>query len=333
MTFHGICETLLFLTGKDSLAQQTQTRMPIWYCVMLLIAIVSLAGAWYLSHRNRQWIRETIGPRQLLSAIGLMILFECLTYLFWVVIRDGQIGTQGYILFLLQGYCFMTLWLQNLLFQKSAMYRELITLDLLSKQREKQFQISKDNMELINRKCHDLKHQVAALRHVMESEQSRAYMKELEDALELHDARVETGNETLDTLLTEKRLHGVKNGIQIHCVADGAQLSFLDPVDLYTIFGNAMDNAMECVERIANPKKRQIDVLIYRQQQFVMVNILNPLEDTLEFEDGLPKTTKSDKRYHGYGLKSIAHTAKQYGGVLTVAVEDDCFSLKLLFPR
>ena len=52
----------------------------------------------------------------------------------------------------------------------------------------------------------------------------------------------------------------------------------------------------------------------------------------LEFEDNLPVTTKHDKAYHGYGLRSIKNSVKKYNGVFQVKIKDGCFCLKILFP-
>jgi len=136
----------------------------------------------------------------------------------------------------------------------------------------------------------------------------------------------------LDTVLTEKSLYCEANHIAIHCVADGTGLEFIDAVDLYTVFGNALDNAIECVQQIEPAEKRMIDVLICREVGCLVVHIRNSMEGKLDFVDGLPRTTKEDNGYHGYGLKSIRHTVEQYGGHMNVKAENGWFSLKLLIP-
>jgi len=106
----------------------------------------------------------------------------------------------------------------------------------------------------------------------------------------------------------------------------------MDPVDLYTVFGNALDNAIEGVQSQQMPEKRMIDVLICTEKNCLVVQVLNPVTEGLIFVDGLPLTTKGDTEYHGYGLKSIRHTVKQYGGHMNVKVDAGWFSLKLLIP-
>ena len=64
----------------------------------------------------------------------------------------------------------------------------------------------------------------------------------------------------------------------------------------------------------------------------VTLNIHNSFEGNLMFENGLPKTTKKDEIFHGYGMKSIKMIVEKYDGNLTVAVKDGIFNLDILFP-
>ena len=50
------------------------------------------------------------------------------------------------------------------------------------------------------------------------------------------------------------------------------------------------------------------------------------------FENGLPVTTKADRVYHRYGLKSIRYTAEKYGGSMAVEASDGWSQLTLLLP-
>ena len=141
-----------------------------------------------------------------------------------------------------------------------------------------------------------------------------------------------TAQEALDTLLTEKSLYCEAHGIKISCVVDGKSLAFLDPVDLYAILGNALDNAVEGVSGFSDKTKRLIDLAVYTRNQFLVITVSNPVEGELQFLGGLPVTTKKDRGYHGFGLRSIRHTVKQYGGHINVSVEHGTFLLKMIIP-
>ncbi len=276
--------------------------------------------------------RYRVGPRQTTSAVLLFVLFEFLTAGILRAYNSILPPPQGVLMLMCEFYCLTILYLQNALFKNSAIQKELTALDLLWHQQKEQYDLAKENIALINRKCHDLKHQVRALRDMADNDQRRKYLDEIDDSIRIYESIVKTGSEVLDTILTEKSLRCKEKDIQIHCIADGSRMGFLDPVDVYTIFGNAIDNAMEEVQKFADHDKRQIDVLIHVRQQFLVISITNPLTAAPSFQDGLPKTTKGNNGYHGFGLKSVQHTVGKYGGNLTIGTEDGCFTLKILFP-
>lgn len=295
--------------------------------VLLYVAIALTIARWmpYKGHYD-------VGPRQFVSALFLLVIFELLFNLMFSADSELVDSGQAISLLLVQVYCATVLYLQNELFKKSAMRQELETLDRLWHQQKEQYSLAKENIALINRKCHDLKHQVAAMRTIAGPEEREKYLREVEDSVRIYEAIMQTGNEVLDTVLTEKSLLCEANEIKVNCVADGRQLTFMDPVDLYAMFGNAIDNAIESVKHCKDPGMRFIDVQVYVERQFLIIHISNPLQGSLTFQDGLPVSTKPNNGYHGFGLKSIRHTAEKYGGHLTVEVEDGCFHLRVLIP-
>ena len=154
----------------------------------------------------------------------------------------------------------------------------------------------------------------------------------MEDSVRIYEAIVKTGNDVLDTILTEKSLYCKDREIQVSCVAEGKQMDFVNTIDLYAILGNALDNAIEAVEKFEEREKRQIDVLIYRKQNFLVINIMNPIPERLVYEEELPVTTKGDRKFHGFGLRSIQYLVRKYDGVVNISEEDGCVSLKILMP-
>ena len=86
------------------------------------------------------------------------------------------------------------------------------------------------------------------------------------------------------------------------------------------------------MKKIADPDKRLIHVSVSRQKGFLRIRVENCYEGDIKFENGLPATTKRDKRYHGYGIKSIHNTARKYGGSVTISAEKGWFELRVLIP-
>jgi len=299
---------------------------------LLAVTLVGMGGtlARWMPYKGRYHT----GPRQFSFALALWCI-SLLADLFWSIWNPSPDRlTDWILLILIKFYCVTVLYLQHGLFQKSAIRQELAMLNTLWMQQKAQYDLSKENIALINRKCHDLKHQIRAMRTMAAEGPREQYLQEIEQSVRIYDVLAKTGNEVLDTVLTEKSLVCEANGIQANCVADGRLLAFMDPVDLYTIFGNALDNAIESVSTIEDRTRRIIDVQVYSEKQMLVIQIINPIQQELVFDsEDLPVTTKEQNGYHGFGLRSIRYTTKKYGGFMTVKVEGGAFYLRLLLPR
>ncbi len=195
-----------------------------------------------------------------------------------------------------------------------------------------QYKQSKESIDLINYRYHDLKHQIAFLRSESDPKKREAFLDRMEDEIRQYEAQNKTGNSVLDTVLTTKSLYCAKNGITFTCVADGTLLSFMDVTDICSIFGNALDNAIECEMKIPEQEKRLIHVTVSRQKSFLILRFENYYEEALSYEEGHLVTTKKEKSCHGYGLKSIRYTVNKYDGAVSINTQENWFDLKILIP-
>lgn len=195
----------------------------------------------------------------------------------------------------------------------------------------RQYRISKESMDIINHKCHDLKHQVAAFNHLLDGQKKEEVLEEWKRSVSDYDSVMHTDNDALDALLTEKWRYCESADIQWTCVADGRALDFIDPVDLYTLLGNALDNAIEAVKELKEPERRFLALRIKRQGELVFLQIENYCVGGIAFQDGCPLTTKENKEEHGFGIQSIRFVVEKYHGYLNMSEEDNIFTLSILF--
>jgi sensor histidine kinase regulating citrate/malate metabolism len=195
------------------------------------------------------------------------------------------------------------------------------------------YQSYKDSLDLINRKYHDLKHQIIALRAERDEDKRRDFLDQMESEIKAFEAQNKTGNIVLDTILTTKALYCQSRGISLTVVADGAELNFMSTSDLASLFGNMLDNAVQSAEKLPDKERRLITLTVAHQKGFILIKTENYFEGDMVFADGLPKTTKFNTDYHGYGLKSIREIAKKYDGVMSINTEGNWFVLTLLFPE
>lgn len=325
----GVWRTMTFLLVLETsyvLCSPLLGDLGNWLLKILFSVAVNVAIGLTLARWMPEKGQYQIGPRQMVSAWVFCIMSENL--FIYAKVDPGA----ALFNIVLQFYCITLLYLQSALFKKSSMRKELETIQLLWHQQKGQYQLSKETIELINHKCHDLKHQVQAIRVVKDEKERETYLEKIEKSVQIYSAIVRTGNEILDTILTEKSLICENSGIHINCVADGSLLAFMNPVDLYTLFGNALDNAIEAVRKLESKEKRVIDIMLYERQSFLMLQIVNPMCGEVKFEDGLPLTTKAKNGYHGYGMKSMLHTIQKYEGHLTTEVKNGCFYFNVMLP-
>ena len=101
---------------------------------------------------------------------------------------------------------------------------------------------------------------------------------------------------------------------------------------MYSLFGNALDNATEAVMKIADPAARTIGLRLAAEDKFVTLTVYNSYEGEIATKDGLPVSAKKDAAFHGFGIKSIRYTVDKYGGGMSVRWKDGVFTLNILFP-
>ena len=126
----------------------------------------------------------------------------------------------------------------------------------------------------------------------------------------------------LDVVLTEKSLLCESRGIQLNAVANGSCLGFFEAGDLYAMFANALDHAVESAVQVSRPECRVIDLLVCVRQGFVVVNIISPLRP--------PEQQAS--RSAQYELKVIRRIVQKYKGTLTLEEQGEFFAEKIIFP-
>lgn len=227
--------------------------------------------------------------------------------------------------------CTLVLVIQYTVFQIKNLNNERDIVEQLLNERKKQYQISKENMDIINSKCHDIKHHIAALKMSSKTEADQ-YVKEAEEVINIYNGIVKTDNEVLNTILSEKCLYCEKNKVKLTCIVDGSKLDFMSTVDIYALLGNALDNSIECVMKYDDEEKRIISLTIEAKGDFLCIQTNNYFEGNLKITNGIPETTKQEKKYHGFGIKSMQHIVEKYNGILQTNFNEDIFILQIVIP-
>jgi hypothetical protein len=215
--------------------------------------------------------------------------------------------------------------------EEQNLKREVEYLQHTIRQGTLQYEISKDTIDMINVKCHDIKYKLGSVLASGQTPSAKA-IDDLNKSISIYDTRTETGNRLLNVLLTEKSLYCEQNGILLSCMADGSKLSFMEDGDLYCLFGNIIDNALEAVKSLDAKEQRVVNIVVKTKNDMLIVQEENYFNGDLAFRDGLPVTTKENKNYHGFGMRSIRMITRKYEGELSASVADNVFHLNIVFP-
>ena len=216
--------------------------------------------------------------------------------------------------------------------KSTHMQRELETIQTILNSQYEQYKQAQRTMDLINYRYHDLKNHIIALRADANAPQRQEYLDKLEHEIHDYEAMNKTGNQVLDTVLTSKNLRCMQHKIDMTCVIDGKLFDTMDVMDICSIFGNALDNAIECELKIKDYAKRMIHVDAFSEKSFLIIRFENYYEGEIRFEKGLPVTSKKEQSMHGYGLKSLRYTVHKYNGEVQIDARDNWFSLRILIP-
>lgn len=307
---------------------------------------VGILGYYFLS-RNMRSLRNLKG-----IDTGTMRVFLCLLLIFSAIgwdIANGifkhaiapvnELAGFEYIVASVRYFCAVTsilfsafvLGILYAFYRISFLRQEEEMLKYLQNEKEKQYEFSKQNMDIINQKCHDLKRQIQALRFSGEAEREDLY-QETEKNAEFFDYVVKTDNEILNTILTEKGLICYNRRIRLTCMVQSCDFQRISVIDLYTILSNAIDNAIECASKYKEESKKIISVHISQTGGMLSIMIDNYFDGELIFENGQLKTSKEDSNYHGFGMRSIQMLVKRYQGDIRISHTNLTFSLQIMLP-
>ena len=284
----------------------------------------------------KQILSKETEPKSCRAALGYMIAVLFIGRTLGTLASVGFNGAETELLRIILLYDMLLsaslLIAQVLIFRQSRYRRELAMENQLRQQQYQQFLLFQESVETIRHKCHDLKHLIAALQQEGCTDRSGPLLQEMQTAVTRYDTSINTGNNTLDALLSKTWNSCEQRGIQWTCMADGKALEFMDAFDLYILLGNALDNAVECLTAIPEMEKRFLSINIRRKGGLALLCLRNYCDHALNFEQGLPVTTKAQKEEHGYGTRSIREIAEKYNGQMSVKVEQNIFTLNIMLP-
>ena len=224
---------------------------------------------------------------------------------------------------------FVTLYMLYNLIIRRTFEREQDMLRGIMRMRESQYRFSRELINSINIKAHDLKKQI---RYLKSTEGSRSdFLTEAENLSKAYDATIHTENAALTAVLTEKSLLCLEKKIPFSFAGEGKDMDFMRGIDIYTLFSNLLDNAIEASLRLEE-ERRSIQLVEKRQFGFISIHCANAFSGRLIEDGGMLRTIKADAEQHGFGYRSMEQIVEKYEGSISHRADGSTFVVNILLP-
>lgn len=189
------------------------------------------------------------------------------------------------------------------------------------------------NLEKSRQMTHDVKNHFLVIREMVEKNKLLELLEYVDELCEEYSStkyRGWTGNQIIDLILNQKNAIAKQNNIRFDIKSMLLPCIKLSDVELCSILGNLLDNALEACE-LCEEDYRFIDVKIKSQTELLHINITNSIAVQPVCKNGRFLTSKKDKRLHGYGLKSVERIVTEHDGIISYQTESNLFEVNVTF--
>ena len=296
----------------------------VMYDLMHIVFVIVL----YFFLRKRIHLVEDRSISLRIIIISLTMLFALVLIKTFVVINsESAIPLYGCCEALISLVSALLLFVRADILRESSFKVEQRIMDQVLAENKKQYQSLKTNIDIVNMKAHDLKHQLEKYQDKLTQEE----VESLRNAVDIYDKNIRTGSPVLDTVLYVEHLVCDKHQIQFTYLCDGHQLENFSSSQLYYLFSNIIDNAIDACKDVP-VENRIISFNIRQKDNQIVIDSCNYFEGSRNIQDGVMETTKKNKAHHGYGLKSIKMIVEQNKGSMNIHTENNMFFMVINLP-
>lgn len=227
-----------------------------------------------------------------------------------------------------------SIFILHFLYSKNALYlwEQKQKNEMQIEQLQRQYAYYQDKLkdeERIRSIYHDMKNHLLVLENISEnSEQTQGAIRDLREQISDYENYVHTGNEFLDIIIRDKSKAAKEREIDFSVQVHFEGGTFMEALDISTMFGNALDNAIEACEKLP-ADKRVITLKACKVREMMVITVTNNTQPGVPLPE---KTSKKDELSHGFGMPNIRNVCEKYGGSCSTKLEDGVFTLKIILP-
>ena len=319
-----------FKNGEENyLCDIKNVKETMLYCLEVTFSKVILIFLYY-TFINR-FVKKSDVPYSKTRYImyGIILLYSLINMS--VIVENFKNGEENYLCAVNMG-CIVLADLYLLYFVKMAdeknyYEKQLIALEQQAKVQYEYYLTQAKKYDQTIQILHDVNKHIKAIEGLYGAEQEKTageYATKIRELLKPLIPVQYTENPILNILLTDKESVMREKGISVTIKVDNVNLNFIEPIDITTIFGNLLDNAIEATEKLKGEK--YICIKIGSYHKMIVVSIENNCNE-VKWRNGFPVSNKG--KNGGIGLLNVQSSIKKYDGDLTLKNDGNKFAAEL----
>lgn len=185
-------------------------------------------------------------------------------------------------------------------------------------------------------KIHDIKYYLKQIGIYLE-EGREGKIREVLDSLQMgihkEEKNIICANHFLNILLGDFKREAEKEKVVTEVFVEaGFKIEFMKEIDITSLFGNLLDNALEAARKCENGKI-WIDLYMQNDGNFAVFRIKNTYRGAIIQNDGRFVTTKEEKSIHGIGLRNVNRIVASYNGYIEREYDGKYFETMVVIPK
>lgn len=188
------------------------------------------------------------------------------------------------------------------------------------------------NQQNIRRLRHDMKNHLNIIGTFLknnEIDNAMQYFKDLNQEF-ASNLQVYCPNGIVNATLNNKKQLASDSNIQCDFQIDLAKSPPIEDVDLCSILGNTLDNAIEALQKVPKISNRTLSLKVRYTGVFFSYEIKNTKANEIIIDNGKFITDKTDKKAHGIGLRNVRNIVKKYDGEIDISYTKDTFTVTIM---
>ncbi|HKM03462.1 MAG TPA: GHKL domain-containing protein, partial [Lachnospiraceae bacterium] len=209
--------------------------------------------------------------------------------------------------------------------KENAVYAQQVDIMLRNTQEQKKM------LEDFHEKRHNLVNELIILKYYVDNSDFTTVKDCLGNIIQGYESINERisncGNVIIDAIINFKYILAKEKQIDFQVKIFIPDELPMEQCDLGVVIGNAIDNAIEAVEKC---EKKKIEITMGIKKESLIIVIRNPYIHKIKMDkEGRLISTKKDNEMHGYGMTSIRRVVEKYNGDLVIETNDNYFTLTI----